>query len=119
MVNAALGTDLGSPQQTLNNDQTVCRFQGPQAGEVIVQFQIGEDTNTFAAGRMQFDNNNLGDPTSNYPHFADEAYYETLGIGALATNTLVARRGSIEILVSSQASLRAEQKLEQQLFTKF
>ncbi len=33
-------------------------------------------------------------------------------------NTLVARQGAVEILVSSSASLTAERALEQQLFTK-
>lgn len=116
VVNAALGTDLGDPQQTLNGSVTVCSYQGPKAGQVIVRFQTGDNTATFDAGRKAFDANH--EPTKDYPGFADEAYTNTLGSGGFVLNTLVARQGSTEILVTSKASFAAEQELEQQLFGK-
>lgn len=39
-------------------------------------------------------------------------------LGLPDMNTLVARKGQVEILVSSSASIPAEQALERQLFTK-
>lgn len=116
VVNAALGSDLGAPQQTLNGTVTVCTYQGPKAGQVIVRFQTGDNATTFAAGRKAFDANH--EPTKDYPGFADEAYTNTLGSGGLTLNTLVARQGSTEILVTSKASFASEQKLEQQLFSR-
>ncbi len=116
LVNSALGTDVGDPAQTINGIVTVCEFKGAKAGHVTVRFQTGDDSASFAAGRAGFDSN--GEPTKDVAGFADEAYSSTLGSGDLAINTLVARQGSVEILVSSEADLDAEKTLERQLFAK-
>lgn len=116
LVNAALGSDLGDPQQTLNGPVTVCTYQGPKAGQVIIRFETGVSAATFDAARKAFDASN--EPTKDYPGFADEAFSNTLGSAGFVLNTLVARQGSTEILVTSKSSLAAEQKLEQELFGK-
>jgi hypothetical protein len=116
LVNAALSADVGDPDQTINSIVTVCDFNGPKAGHVTVRFQTSEDAASFAVGRKGFDDN--GEPTKDVAGFADEAYSSSLGSGDLAINTLVARQGPVEILVSSQAALHAEETLERQLFAK-
>lgn len=116
LVNAALSADVGNPVQTVNSIVTVCEFSGQKAGHVTVRFQTSEDAASFAVGRKGFDAN--GEPTRDVAGFADQAYSSTLGSGDLVLNTLVARQGSVEILVSSKADVDAEKTLERQLFAK-
>jgi len=114
LVNSALGTDVGKQVHKSIGIATVCQFAGAKAGQVIVRFQTGEDAATFAAERKQFDAN--GQPTANVAGFTDGAFSSTLNTLGVAYNTLVARDGAIEILVSSKAGLDAEKALERQLF---
>jgi hypothetical protein len=116
VVNAALGTDLGDPDETDNGIVTVCAYQGASAGHVTVRFQTQEDAGAFAQGRAGFDSN--GEPTKDFPGLGDQAYSSSLGAGSSAIKTLVARKGAVEILVSSKASVDAEKTLVQQLFAK-
>jgi hypothetical protein len=114
LVNRALHTDVGKPEQTINSTVTTCSFTGAKAGRLIVRFQTAESPASFAAGRRGFTSN--GEPTKNFPGLADEAYSSTLGSGAFAINTLVARLNRVEILVTSKASLGAEAALVRRLF---
>ena len=56
--------------------------------------------------------------TTDFPGFGDEAYTNTISVSNLGitTNTLVARKGKVELLVSSSASFEQEKSLEQKLF---
>jgi hypothetical protein len=94
------------------------QFQGTKAGTVMIRIQKGDDAAAFAVERKTFDSS--GQPTQDYAGFGDEAYTstKTMPLGLPNVNTLVAREGSVEILVSSSASTAAEQTLEQQVFTK-
>jgi hypothetical protein len=118
MVNAALGTDLGNPTQSAGAGAVACEFQGAKAGTVMIRIQKGDDAAAFATERKTFDTS--GQPTQDYAGLGDEAYTstKTMPLGLPDVTTLVAREGSVEILVSSSASTAAEQALEQQLFAK-
>jgi hypothetical protein len=117
-VNAVLGTDLAAPDQRPAGNAIACEFKGTKAGAVEIRIQAGDDTAAFAAGRKAFDTS--GQPTKDYTGFGDEAYINIrhMPLGLPDVNTLVARQGSVEILVSSSASIAAERALEQQLFAK-
>ena len=118
MVNAALGTDLGNPTQNSDGDTVACEFQGTKAGAVMIRIQKGDDATAFAVERKTFQAS--GQPAKDYAGFGDEAYTNTkkMPLGLPDVNTLVARKGSVDILVSSSASIAAERTLEQQLFAK-
>ena len=118
MVNAALGTDLGNPTQNSDGDTVECEFQGTKAGAVTIRIQKGDDATAFAVERKTFQAS--GQPTKDYAGFGDEAYtnIKKMPLGLPDVNTLVARKGSVDILVSSSASIAAERTLEQQLFAK-
>lgn len=118
LVNSALGTDLGAPAQTTAGSATACEYKGPKAGAVIIRIQTGDTAGLFAAERKTFDT--TGQPTKDYPGFGDQAFTNVrhMPLSMPDMNTLVARKGSVEILVTSPARITAEQALEQQLFTK-
>lgn len=118
MVNAVLGTDLGNPTQSSGGNAVACEFQGTKAGAVTIRIQKGDDATAFAAERKTFQASDQ--PTKDYAGFGDEAYTNTkkMPLGLPDVNTLVARKGSVEILVSSSAGIAAERTLEQQLFAK-
>jgi hypothetical protein len=58
--------------------------------------------------------------TSAYPGLGDQAFSGTLSVGSgvPSGDTLAARRGSVEVMVVSTASLSDEKSLEEQLFAK-
>lgn len=118
LVNSFLGTDLGAPMQTVAGNATACAFTGAKAGAVEIRIQTGDSATIFAVGRKTFDT--TGQPTKDYAGFGDEAYTNTkhMPLGLPDVNTLVARQGSVEILVSSTAGIAAERALEQQVFAK-
>lgn len=118
MVNSALGTDLADPVQNAAGNTTVCQFNGKKAGAVMIRVQTDDTAAGFAAERGTFDK--TGQPTKAVAGFGDEAYTSTkhMPLGLPDMNTLVARKGHVEILVTASASIAAEQALEQQLFTK-
>lgn len=114
LVSSTLGVTVGEPQETDNGRVVTCLYApGADSSAVTVRFQTGTGAAEFTAGRQGFASTNQ--PTTDVPGFADEAYSSTLGSGAMAVNTLVARRGELEILVSSSASIDAEKALIQRL----
>ena len=118
LVNAALGTDLGAPSQSAGANAIACQFKGAKAGTVEIRIATGDTAAAFAAERKTFDSS--GQPTRTYAGFGDQAYISTqhMPLGLPSVNTLVAREGPVELLVSSTASITAEKALEQQLFAK-
>jgi hypothetical protein len=118
LVNPALGTDLADPVQNAAGNATVCQFNGTKAGAVMIRVQTDDTAAGFAAERTTFDKS--GQPTKDIAGFGDEAYANTkhMPLGLPDVNTLVARKGQVEILVSASASIAREQALEQQLFAK-
>lgn len=118
LVNSALGTDLGAPSQTTAGSAVACAFKGTKTGAVEIRIQTGDTAALFAAERKTFDA--TGQPTKDYPGFGDQAYTNVrhLPLGLPDMNTLVARQGSVEILVASPAAITAERALEQQVFAK-
>jgi hypothetical protein len=118
LVNGALGTDLGAPSQSDAPNAVACQFKGAKAGAAEIRIATGQTAAAFAAERTTFDSS--GQSTKAYAGFGDQAFTSTqkMPLGLPDVNTLVALKGSVEILVSSSASITAEQALEQQLFDK-
>ena len=83
-----------------------------------IRIQTGDSAAVFAAERKTF--GATGQPATVYPGFGDQAYTNVkhMPLNMPDVNTLVARQGSVEILVTSTASIAAERALEQQLFIK-
>ena len=116
MVNSALGTNVGDPKQELVGHGAVCNY-APVAGakgNVIVRIQTDTTRSLFDQGRATSDRNGL--PTADLPGFEEAAYTSTIAAGSVTTNTVVALKGTVQVLVSSPATFEKEKTLEQQIF---
>jgi hypothetical protein len=118
LVNATLGTDLGAPSEETGPSAVACQYKGAKADAVEIRIATGETASAFQTERKTFDSS--GQPTTTYTSFGDQAYTSTqkMPLGMPNVNTLVVLKGSVEILVSSNASFTSEQSLEQQVFAK-
>jgi hypothetical protein len=118
LVNSALGTHVGNAQAQDLHTIVVCRYSpvGGGTGNVVIRIQTDMSRATFDQARQLSDANHI--PTTDLPGFQDTAYTSVLSAGTITTNTVVALKGTVEILVSSGASFDAEKALETQLFAK-
>jgi hypothetical protein len=116
MVNAALGTHVGDPSsQSVESTIVACTYTPTSGiGTVIIRIQTDRADADFASARAQSDAQGI--KTTDLPGFEDKAYTSVLKAASIVTNTVVALKGTVEILVSSGASFDQEKALEQQIF---
>jgi hypothetical protein len=102
LVTEKLGISVGDPRVTANALVTTCMYAvGSNPSGVIIRFQIHSDHASFLNGKANFNS------TSNVSGVGDEAYSSVL-----ATYTaLIARKGTVEIEITSKAALAAERGL--------
>lgn len=113
LVGAALDDTLSPARETRNGDTiVVCDYQGTTAGLVKLRIQTDSDAEAFAADRNGFATQSM--PTTD-EDFADEAFSSVLGSGDSTVTTLVARRGSVAILISAKATVAQEKTVLGQL----
>jgi hypothetical protein len=118
LVNAALGTDYGDPTQvSADSGSAACMYIGTKAGTAVIRLQTDDTAAAFTAARRAFDTS--GQTTTDRPGLGDEAYsvVKQMPAGVPAMNTLVTRKGSVEVQVTSTASIVAEQSLTRQVLT--
>jgi hypothetical protein len=114
-VSSALALQVDAPKEINNDPVTVCTYL-PKARSyaVVLRFQTDVTPAVFAAGKS----GNLGSQgvAAPLPGFQDEAYSGTSTGGGVTTNTLAARKGSVEIVVTSTATVDQEKALVSKLF---
>jgi hypothetical protein len=102
LVTQQLGVSVGDPKVTTTTLVTVCQYTvGSNPSGVLIRFQIHADHAGYSHGREA-----LSD-SADVSGVGDEAY--TIVIAAY--RTLVARKGTVEILITSKAGLAAERGL--------
>ncbi|MHB8680979.1 MAG: hypothetical protein ACYDA2_02645 [Acidimicrobiales bacterium] len=113
-VNAALGTNVGSPSAQPNGSVTVCTYTSSSPiATVIVRFQTGMSMSDFATARAQFDQH--GETTTSVSGLGDAAYSSSAGTGQYQQNTIVVLKGSTELLITAPASLDQVEALARQV----
>jgi hypothetical protein len=117
LVNSTLGTNVGAPTvQTLDN-VVVCTYTATSGiGTVIIRIQTDRQPADFVTARGQSDAQGIA--TTDLPGFEDKAYTSQIKALDIVTNTVVALKGTVEILVTSKASFDQEKALETALFAK-
>jgi hypothetical protein len=115
-IKATLGLDVAAPSPTVNDTVTMCQYDpAPGASKtVILRIDTASSAAKFQQTRDTYAPQKMS--TTDYPGFADQAYTNTISAAGITTNTLVARKGSVEAQVSSSASVDQEKVLLQKLF---
>jgi hypothetical protein len=110
VIKSTLGVDVQEPTQSADDTLITCTYAPAADGRtVLVRFTTDSDASVFARGRQQFDSG--GQPTSDVPGVLDGAYTSSTEFGDVVTNTLVARKGSVEMQVTAVATVDAEKTL--------
>ena len=113
MIKETLKLEVSPPSEVSADSAVECTYPSGQ-NSVIIRFQGDRDATTFADRRREADKG--GEPTSNVAGLGDEAYLSSVEFGDTVTNTMVSRKGKIEIEVVSVASVDAEKALITKLF---
>ncbi|CCH28713.1 hypothetical protein ABZ816_27325 [Actinosynnema sp. NPDC047251] len=113
VVGAALQLNLKHPRQEIDGKLVTCHYDGGGA-MTSVRFATGADAASFAKGKEGFGSG--GQRAKDLPGFFDEAYTGSLGTGEVLVNTLAARKGPLEVVVTSGANFEQEKKLVTALF---
>jgi ABC-type Fe3+-hydroxamate transport system substrate-binding protein len=110
-VNQYLGTNYGEPDANKNGSIVVCQYSAEAGTTAIIRFVSDSNADDFSTGKQGF--SSAGQSTTDVSGLGDEAYSSAMGGTGLvpATNTLVARKGSTEILITSQAAADKERSL--------
>jgi hypothetical protein len=111
LVNSTLGLSVTDPEEQDNGSVTVCTFSGTHT--TIVRFDTGTDPASFATEKQGFAPQGM--KTTDISGFGDEAYSAVLSAAGITTNTVVVRRGSVDVLVTSSASIDQEKALAQKI----
>jgi hypothetical protein len=118
VVQQTLGLAVQEPSVQVNDTVLVCTYSPSpgSSGTVILRIDTASSLESFKATKDTYPDHNM--QTTDYPGFGDEAYTNTISTPNLGitTNTLVTRKGAVEVQVSSSASFEQEKALEQKVF---
>jgi hypothetical protein len=109
LVTEKLGITVGDPTAHSTILVTSCLYAiGSNPNGVVIRFQIDDDHALFVDGKSDFPS------TSDVSGVGDEAYSAVLA----SYTTLIARKGTIEIEITSKAALATEKGLMLDLLAK-
>ncbi|GAA1282682.1 hypothetical protein [Saccharothrix xinjiangensis] len=109
VVAAALRLRLNHSRQSIVDNVVTCTYDG---GGAQVRFTTGADAASFARRRAEHRD------AVDVPGFRDEAYRTTTTSGEVVRTVVVARRGTVEIEVSSGANTGHAEQLVSELFAR-
>ena len=116
LVGSALADTVSAAQETRNGDTiVVCDYKGPKTGLVKLRIQTDSSADGFAVDKKGFTTQSMKTVDE---AFADEAFSAVVGSGQYQVTTLVARHGSVEILIAAKATVAQEKGLLSQLFNR-
>ena len=103
LVSAKLGFALTGPNVDRGPAATICTYDNPSspAQSATVQITAQATPASFAAGRNGFAGH--GEVVSDVSGLGDQAYSATLSVANVTNTTLVARKGSNEVLITTTA----------------
>jgi hypothetical protein len=103
LVSEKLGFTLTGPNVDRGPAATVCTYDNPtvRSQSATVQLQYLATPASFAKGREGFSGH--GEPVAAVAGLGDEAYSASLSVANSTSSTLVARKGTIEALITTTA----------------
>ena len=98
-----LGFSLTGPNVDRGPASTICTYDNPsnQAQSATLQITTGATPASFATDRNGFASHR--ETVTDVPGLGDEAYSATLSVANITNTTLVVRRGSVEVLITTTA----------------
>jgi hypothetical protein len=116
VVKSTLGMGVSEPSESYGASEISCTYLPLDGGlTVLVSFRTDQDADSFARARHEADT--TGEPTTDVAGLADEAYMSSTEFGGTVTNTLVARKGSVELKVIAPVSLEKEKAFATKVFS--
>jgi hypothetical protein len=109
VVAEALRLRLNHSRQSITDNVVTCTYDG---GGAQVRFTTGADAASFARRRAEHPG------AVDLPGFHDEAYRATVTTGEVVRTVVAARRGAVEIEVSSGAHVEHAERLVSALFAR-
>lgn len=107
LIKELLGAAVEEPSAKLSGTVISCQYaRKDSAVPILVRMRADATEASFASTRLSLRETNT--KTADYKGLGDEAYTSSVQLGKDTTRTLVARKGSIEILVSSPATFDQE-----------
>jgi hypothetical protein len=103
LVGGKLGYALTGPNVDKGPAATICTYDNPssQLQSATVQITAGATPASFTTGRNGFTGH--GEVVADVPGVGDQAYSATLAVANVTNTTLVARKGSYEVLITTTA----------------
>lgn len=107
LVGGKLGFPLTGPNVDRGPAATICTYDNPanQAQSATVQITAGATPASFAKGRTGFAGH--GEVVADVTGLGDQAYSATLAVANVTNTTLVARKGTNEVLITTTAPAAA------------
>jgi hypothetical protein len=115
LVSTDLGvTGLSDPKQVVKDGSASCVYSG-STGIVSLNLLNGATTDKMSVEQQTMAKS---EQVKAFSGLGDEAFSASLSVGdgVPSPNTLVARQGTVEIMVVSSADVTAEKSLEQHIF---
>jgi len=111
LVGEQLGFTLTAPNVDRGPTATVCTYDSPsdRSQTATIQVQTRATAESFARGREGFATH--GEPVTAVAGLGDEAYTASLTVARSTNTTLVARKGNIEVLITTTAPADRVQRL--------
>jgi hypothetical protein len=103
LVGGKLGYALTGPNVDKGPAATICTYDNPssQLQSATVQITTGATPASFTTGRNGFTGH--GEVVADVAGVGDQAYSATLAVANVTNTTLVARKGSYEVLITTTA----------------
>ena len=102
VVKSTLGFSVSEPQESFDETEIECTYRAiGTSNALVVKFRTGQDAASFA--RTRHDSDSTGKPTTDVTGVGDQAYASSDEFGDMVSNTLVARKGSTQLLVTAPA----------------
>ena len=116
-IQAEVGVAVASPSATVHGTTTLCTYKAADLGQsVIIGYHSGATTTSFDTDRASL--RSRGEKVGKILGLGDEAFYAVATTGGTTVTTVVARKGSEQILVTGTGAMTALETLAEQALAK-
>jgi hypothetical protein len=103
-IGAELGVDVAGPSASVHGTTTICTYTAANLSDsVIIGYDSAATTRSFTTDRAGL--RRRGDKVGKILGLGDEAFYAVATTGGTTVTTVVARKGSEQVLVTGTATL--------------